>query len=122
MTITQGVVGTIAYDSDVIGNGCPRCTLMPGERILVWRGSATPNYTDVMIPVADITIEATEGTFERAVDAGDYTICGAPETCTTVTIAPEQVLTVNVLRVLGPATMWIFAADGTQVARAGYPR
>ena len=114
--INQGVAGVVAHETDVVENGCQECGFTSAHM----RGWLTPTLVTTeaeagMLSATTATFDLDSGAhYYRSLDAGHYLLCLAhsePATpCVSFTIAPEQVTTVNVKLIEGPAKLLVFDA------------
>jgi hypothetical protein len=119
-TIDQGVVGIVAYRTDVCVDDCCGCDL--GEaKLEVWRTSSRVTGAEeanaiIANDLPSLEIDA-QGPYARSLDAGSYLIChfiGSDARCAAVELAAHEVATVNVQTVFGPSTVVTFDAGATR--------
>ena len=109
--ITRGIGGFVAFESDVIANGCQECGFS-SARLMVWS-------TDT--PVSDATaaqsiVNESSATFnfmanssyEKELDPGYYLVCSLPGKCASVTVSATGVITINVKTLYGPSSILVF--------------
>lgn len=119
--IHQGLSGAVAYQSDVVQDGCHHCGAGHAD-LWLW---ATPALIEEEAEVAAVTAaqptqEIPAGLFyDRILEPGSYLLCVQgfePEPCVSFVVVAGQVTTVNVKLLEGPPIVRVFDA-GSSVFR-----
>jgi hypothetical protein len=114
-----GIAGAIASESDVVGNGCQDCPF-GSTQLTVWKTSSPiPDEATAraIVGASGPTVSFhADGRYEQLLDPGDYLLCSNPY-CTAIQVDPDQVTTVHVKLINGPAQFIIFD-PGTTTARS----
>jgi hypothetical protein len=105
----SGVAGAVASESDVSANGCQQCGF-GSSSLDFWKtaGEATgPAGASVVMKNGppDGHVDANAH-YSIALEPGTYLVC-ADSQCANLTVHPNHVTTLNVLRLLGPARFFV---------------
>lgn len=106
----SGIAGVVAYESDVVANGCQECPLSSAA-LSLWLVSAPPTDSASADSIVKgqspaVTIQA-DGFYRQALDAGGYLLC-VRGYCVYVEVLPDHTTPVNVLQVFGPVQFKVF--------------
>jgi hypothetical protein len=111
VSITAGIAGVAASESDLVANGCQECPLSEGT-MQVWAVATavtTAEQAQAVVDGGEPTLEINiNERYEQMLDAGEYLVCiSGGETCAGITVG-SAVVTVHARYVFGPASLIVF--------------
>ncbi len=110
-SIPQGIAGVVAYETDVVENGCQECEFA-SSNLAIWREDAL--FDDALIAATKLRAAEqniiVDARYEKELVPGNYLVCTTQaselpsdgDACTTLVVGPGQVVTVNVSLRYGP--------------------
>jgi hypothetical protein len=113
-SISQGIAGLTAVESDAIVNGCQMCIV--GEtRLDIWRTPTLVGDVDTAKSIrasgmAAVTVRAAAH-YQQPLEDGTWLVCTTDSgfsACAAVAIGPRRMITVNVHHPHGPPTLVVF--------------
>jgi hypothetical protein len=118
--ISQGVAGVVAYETDLIENGCQACEFSTA-RLRIWQ---TPQLVtnraeaDALIATSALVDLNADSSYEQELEIGSHLLClaqlDAQAPCVSFVVVAERVTTVNVRVINGPRSLLVFDANSTQ--------
>ena len=126
-TISTGIAGAVASQSDVVANGCCECPLSTGE-ILVFEAPEVFTASDEIEAYLEQNQEHTtvsvSDEYEHALSEGMYLVCaydsgGLDAQCASVDIRQGDVFTVHVVYVFGPTSLRLFEPGQDEASTTG---
>jgi hypothetical protein len=117
-SIEQGIVGVVAYRTDACENDCCECSYSTGTLKIFGTDEAVRDAEDAQARFSDqmpfMTLEV-DTRYEQALEPGRYAVCDTSlRTCANIEIGRDQVLTLNLQLIFGPALMRVFDAEGAR--------
>lgn len=106
----SSLAGVVAYQSDVVSNGCQEC-VFSSARLSLWPVTTPVVDQDSAKAIVEgsstpITIQADQR-YRQALDPGTYLVCQRPS-CTSVDIVAGHVTPMNVKMMDGPTQFIVF--------------
>jgi hypothetical protein len=95
---STGIAGVVAYEEDVVNNGCQECPF--GEATIeLWKLSTAVDSKPAAVAVVqgrepDTTLRVSRH-YRRELEPGDYLMCAAPN-CIGVKVTANETVTVNI--------------------------
>ena len=128
-SIQTGIVGVVAYATDVCENDCCECTYSQTTLLVFETDTPVTDGTDAQARFAQMDPKHTlalDTRYAQPLDPGRYAACGPNlDTCANLEIADGQVFTLNLKTLHGPMQMRVFDDSGTRqrdlVVGAGAP-
>jgi hypothetical protein len=113
-SISRGIAGVVAAESDVVADGCQECPFSMSQ-LDVWAvanpvSDASAAAAVVKGQPATLTLPV-DSRYERALEPGHYLVCGqarAPAECAAISVGDKGVFTVNVEAHYGPTRLVVF--------------
>ena len=117
-TGASAVAGMIAYQTDVVANGCQECGFS-STMLSFWKTPAlvtdTPSAMAIVAGPPTATLQADKR-YQQLLDPGSYLVC-VRAYCAGVDVLPDHVTTVHVKMGFGPAQFVVFD-PGTRNSRS----
>lgn len=113
-SISAGIAGVAASESDLVANGCQECTLSQGT-LEVWTAATAVTTVDdaaALVASGDPTdVVQIDERYELALEPGEVLVCtGDRSVCAGVTIAVDAVVTVHGSYPYGEPSLVVFEA------------
>jgi hypothetical protein len=118
ISLSRGLVGAIAVQSDVVVDGCQECGFGTAQ-LTIWETSERIGSSQaadrIVQTVASLRRIDADGRYEVSLDPGHFLICLLPERCAAITVPEAGVVNLNVMRrAKGESTFVIFEPGAAQ--------
>lgn len=117
-SLEQGIVGVVAYRTDACSNECCECNYSQGTLKFFDVDEAVRDADDAQNRFgnqAPFLTLAVDTRYAQALEPGRYAVCDESlRTCANLEVLRNEVLTLNLQLIYGPALMRVFDAQGAR--------
>lgn len=124
-SISTGIAGVVATETDLVENGCQECWFASGS-FEVWSAPSpitTQEEATALIAAGPSSARiAADPRYELALEPGDYLVCHRSSVggvCAAVSLAAGQISTIHLKLIFGPPQMRVFDSKSNTPREGG---